>query len=222
MTDEARVAGVFVGAVGAIPDTLSRRARMVSTAIVKRPVDGPVRVTATGLDGDEHADPSLHGNADRAVLAYATANYPLWHRDLGDERLGPGGFGENLAVDGLVEATVCVGDVVRAGTALLQVTQPRSPCRKPDVRWGIDGLSGLMKSTGRTGWLLRVLEEGAVEAGAAVELVDRPCPQWTIQDVTRVAWRDARPGEAEALMRCPALAESWRRKIASRAHRTPA
>ena len=213
---EVVVADVFVGTIGALRDTLTRTPRTVASAILKQRVEGPVRVRALGLEGDERADRTIHRNPDRAVLAYPTASYPLWRRDLGDARLEPGGFGENLAVDGVTEADVCIGDVVRAGTALLQVTQPRNPCRKPDIRWGIDGLSRLMKSTGRTGWLLRVLEEGEVEAGAALELVERPHPEWTIDDVTRVAWRDARPGEAEELARCPALVEQWRRKIAER------
>lgn len=220
MTRSARdggvVAAVFVGSVAPLPDRLSRSRRTVSSAIVKRPVEGPVRVTVAGLAGDEHGAIGIHGTPDRAVLAYAAAHYPRWVRDLGDGRLGPGAFGENLVVDRVAEAGVCVGDVIRVGTAVLRVTQPRRPCRKPDIRWAVDGLSDLMKSTGRTGWLMSVVEEGDVAAGAPFELVERPYPRWTIDEVTRVAWRDAAPGEAAELARCPALAPRWRDKLSAR------
>jgi hypothetical protein len=42
------------------------RGLTVQSGIEKTPRDGPVRVTETGLEGDEH-DPTFHGGIDKAI-----------------------------------------------------------------------------------------------------------------------------------------------------------
>lgn len=189
-----------------------------TSAIVKEPVPGPVRLGREGLAGDAQADRTNHGGPDKAVLAYAAGHYPSWRLELGRPGLPFGGFGENLTVAELDEASVCIGDVWAIGPVRLQVAQPRLPCWKLARRWGLDDLTARVKATGRSGWYLRVLAEGTIEAGLEVALLERPLPGWTVARVARVrSERASRPAEAAELAACRLLADSWRKTFAAAA-----
>lgn len=152
----------------------------IETAIFKQTVSGPVRVLKEHLEGDMQANLKAHGGPERAVLAYASAHYPHWREAYAGHDFPFGSFGENLTVEGLDEDSVCIGDIYRIGSATLQVTMPRTPCPKIDRRTGIDGILSRVVATSRIGWLHRVLEEGALTTGDAVELVERPYAAWTV------------------------------------------
>lgn len=185
------------------------------SGFVKEPVAGPVRLGREGLEGDGQADRQNHGGPEKAVLAYAAEHYPAWRAELGRPEVGPGGFGENLTVLGQSEATVCVGDVYAVGPARIQVAQPRQPCWKLARRWAINDLPGRVEATGRTGWYLRVLAEGTIEAGLDVVLLERPCPEWTISAVARVVkHRKHDRDSARELAACPLLAPGLRAALA--------
>jgi len=179
------------------------------TAFGKRAVAGPARVGRLNLEGDAQADRRYHGGADMAVLAYAAEHYVAWRAELDWADLPAGGFGENLSVSGASESDVCIGDVWRAGTALLQVASPRRPCHKIAAYWGRPELLRSVQRTGRIGWYLRVLEEGCLEAGDAVDLVARPIPEWTIRRAFAAA-KERRSPAALALAEVPALSARWR------------
>lgn len=150
----------------------------VPSGIVKHPVDGPVAVGPLGLEGDEQADLSVHGGPDKAVYGYAASHYARWageHPHLA-ERLEPGAFGENLTIEGLEEADLCVGDVHLIGTARLQVCQPRQPCFKFALRLGDPRAPKAMVRSGRSGWYYRVLTPGTLQAGDTIERIERPHP----------------------------------------------
>jgi MOSC domain-containing protein YiiM len=190
------------------------RAGEMRTAFGKRPMTGPVHVGRTNLEGDGQADRRYHGGPEMAVLAYAADHYALWRAELGWPELALGGFGENLSVSGATEESVCLGDVWRAGTARLQVASPRKPCVKIARYWGRPELLRRVFETGRTGWYLRVLEEGAVEAGDAVELLDRPYPVWTVARAARVAMaRRADLSASRELARVSTLPQRWRARL---------
>lgn len=193
-----------------------------TSGIVKDRVRGPVRVSRTNLAGDGQADLTVHGGPDKAVLAYAAAHYPGWREALGIAELAPGGFGENLTVEGLDEESVCLGDVWRVGGAVLEVSQPRQPCWKLARRWRIPDLALRVQESGRGGWYLRVLTEGDVSEGDAVERLRRPLPQWTIarlNDAMHVRKDDL--ALARELADLEPLAESWRRAFGKRAAGAP-
>lgn len=126
-----------------------------------------------------------------------------------------GSFGENFSINGVAENTVCVGDVLAIGDARLQVSKPRAPCWKIDRRWRRNDLTRRVADTGRTGWYVRVLEEGEVAPGQTVSLEERPCPEWTVARVTDVMGnRRSRPEDAASLARCEFLSPDWREKLA--------
>lgn len=181
------------------------------SAYGKDEVAGPARVTVTGLEGDEQADRAVHGGPQMAVLAYATAHYPRWREIPGLERMGPGGFAENLTVDGMDESGVCIGDVFEAGTVTLQVSQPRGPCASISRWWNEPRMVKLATESARIGWYLRVLGEGTLARGDALRLVERPCPRFDVARVFRLrAGLEQDAAAVAALVDCPELSPEWR------------
>lgn len=190
------------------------------SAIVKELVACAVRVTARGLDGDEHADLVHHGGPDKAVHAYPLAHYATWAADLPSDGMEVGAFGENLTVAGVTEADICLGDRWRVGEVLLEVSQARQPCWKLNVRFGVPDMARRVQASGRTGWYFRVLEEGSVAQGARGSLTSRPQPDWPLTRVARVLYRDLHDRAALAeLAAMPGIPEGWRelarRRLAS-------
>ncbi|HEY7682933.1 MAG TPA: MOSC domain-containing protein [Gemmatimonadales bacterium] len=184
---EAQIAAVFIGRPRDLPadPTFGRWGRACRTSIHREPVSAPVRVGFLGLEGDRVADPRYHGGPDKALLAYGASHYPVWRERLGVEEMGPGGFGENLAVEGLDESAVRVGDVWSVGTAVLQVSEPRAPCWKLARRWKLKELPKLVQETGWGGWYLRVLREGEVASGDQIQRVQRDPAGPTILEAAR-------------------------------------
>ncbi|MEZ4456751.1 MAG: MOSC domain-containing protein [Gemmatimonadales bacterium] len=191
-----------------------------TSAIWKEPVQGGVWVGTEGLAGDVQANRRVHGGPERAVLLYPMAHYPVWRAEWGDRTVGPGAFGENLTVSGLDETTVCVGDVFQIGEIRIEVSGPRQPCLTLERRHGRPGLVDRVLATARGGWYARVGNEGWLEAGATLELLDRPYPQWPIARALAVRMDRSRADEGALLGSCPALLADWREKL--RPARTPA
>src|SRR5438270_4168346 len=150
----------------------------VLSGFVKHSAKRRTRVFEQGLDGDEQADLRVHGGPEKAVYGYSLGHYGSWKADFPNHSatLSPGAFGENLTVKGLTETDICVGDVHRIGTAVLQVCQPRQPCFKLALHFDDKRLPAAMVRSGRCGWYYRVLSQGELGPGDEVELVDRPQP----------------------------------------------
>lgn len=186
------------------------------SGFIKSPAAGIVAVHELGLAGDEQADRGVHGGRDKAVYGYAALHYEAWRRDF-PEHAGafqPGAVGENLAIDGLTEADICVGDVHAIGTALLQVCQPRQPCFKFALRFGDDRLPSAMTINGRAGWYYRVLQTGQLSANDAVELHERPNPDFSFARLVEVInHRNATAEELARLATMAGLATQWRVRI---------
>ena len=190
--------------------------RAFRSAIWKEPVSGPVAVAALGLAGDAVANTRVHGGPDQAVLMYAGSHYPVWEAEWGRNGLGPGAFGENLTVTGLTETETCIGDVLEIGEVTFQVSQPRQPCATLARRHQVPDMIALVQGNGRSGWYLRVLNQGAVEAGQPIRLVSRPNPDWSVRRAAQ-AWlrRKENPEDARLLGRCDGLSRGWRERIAA-------
>jgi MOSC domain-containing protein YiiM len=141
------------------------------------------------LDGDEQADLRVHGGPGKAVCVYSADHYPAWRQELGLASMEPGAFGENFTVSGHTESDVCIGDIYRIHEAIVVVSQPRTPCWKLARRWNVPDLPRRFLRSGRTGWYLRVAQEGHVQRDAVFELLARPYPKWTIAHVNEVTYR---------------------------------
>ena len=198
----ARVLSVNVGAVRAV----SWRGETVSTGIWKEPVAGRVAVHGVNLAGDDQADRTVHGGVDKAVYAYAREDYDVW-RDHEQVETAPGLFGENLTVEGIDLSAAMTGERWRVGTTLLEVAQPRLPCFKLGMRMNDPRFPRRFQQMGRMGAYLRIVHEGDIGAGDAVEVVSRPDHGVTLQSMVR-ALRDK--ASAEALSRVDGLPAFWR------------
>ena len=169
-----------------------------------------------GFDGDGQGDREHHGGPDKAVCVYPFDHYAHWEKALGRE-LAPAAFSENLTVGGIRETGVCVGDVFRAGGAVVQVCQPRVPCDKLARKNGERLLPKWMSATGYTGFYARVLAEGLVEAGASFELVERHPGGITIADANDVIYdRSSDAGLVERLVNLPEFGDAGRAMFARR------
>jgi MOSC domain-containing protein YiiM len=182
------------------------------SGFVKHAVHHPVEVNNLGLVGDEQADLRVHGGEEKAVYAYATDHYAAWAAEHPQHHalFVPGGLGENLAVSGMVESDMCVGDVHQIGSVQLQVCQPRQPCFKFALRFNDKHLPKAMVRNGRSGWYYRVLETGTIAPGDAVELLDRPNPDFTFPRlVALISAGRATTQELEQLAVMSGLASDW-------------
>jgi MOSC domain-containing protein YiiM len=94
----------------------------------------------------------------------------------------------------------------------LQVSQPRSPCWKLAQRWGIKDLTDRVHKSNRGGWYHRVMQEGMVEAGMPITLIERPHPKFNIAFIVALQrqWI-IDPDAAFALSEIEALTMTWRR-----------
>ena len=194
-----------------------------TSAIAKTSVEGPVAVGPLGLSGDAQADRRFHGGPDKAVHHYALDHAAAWRAELPglpDLLERPGAFGENISTHGLTEHDVCVGDLWRVGSALLQVSQARQPCFKLNLRFGVSDMARRVQASGRTGWYYRVIEEGFVAAGDALDLVERPHPDWPLSRLLHHFYVDRLDAAVlREIAGLAALTESWRslagRRLAS-------
>jgi MOSC domain-containing protein YiiM len=194
--------------------------RQWRSAILKEPVNGPIWLGRLNLDGDRQADLKNHGGPDQAVLAYGASHYPGWRNELNRPDFPHGAFGENFTIVGQDESSVCVGDVYAIGDAVVQVTKPRVPCWKISYRHRIADLTTRVERTGRTGWYLRVLQEGVIEAGQAVTLVERHYQAWSINRVA-VLSKERQPNceDLLELVACESLATDLRARLQNKLDR---
>ncbi len=202
-----RIAAVQTGAIRPLGP------KGVPSAIVKTPVAGAVAVGTLGLAGDAQGDPARHGGVDKAVHVYPLAHYARWARELSAQadRFPPGAFGENIVLDGLAEADICIGDRFDLGTARVEVSQARQPCWKLSLRFDVPDMARRVQVSGRTGWYLRVLVPGAVTAGDDMVLSARPNPGWDLARVQHLLYRDAPDRAALAeFADLTGLSASWR------------
>jgi MOSC domain-containing protein YiiM/ferredoxin-NADP reductase len=215
ISNEWRVLAIFAGAVRPLG------AKEIPSALVKSRMHEQVTVNRLGLQGDSQADLAVHGGPDKAVYAYPASNYDLWRDEFPEHWSiwGLGALGENLALAGVNESEVCIGDVFRAGPVRFQVTQPRKPCFKLALRYNNDQrIASRMVREGRTGWYFRVLQEGGLSDDLSLSLLERPNPEWSIRRVNQAAYDNSGTEEVlNAIAALPELSEAWRAQtIASR------
>ncbi len=189
----------------------------VPSGFVKHAIEGRVPVGTLGLAGDAQADLRVHGGPDKAVYGYGVGCYAAWRAELPmhEALFGPGGTGENLSIDGLAEAEVCVGDLVEVGSAVLRVTQPRRPCFKFALRYADARMPRAMARNGLCGWYYRVVATGDVGAGDRHTLLERPHPDWPVARLfSGVTTHPMGTEERAELLALPHLAPAWRRQVA--------
>lgn len=189
------------------------------TGIFKHELLMPAWLGREGLAGDAQADRRVHGGPDKALHQFPQAHYARLGEIFPEARelLLSGSIGENLSVPGWDETNVCIGDRFRLGDAIVEVSQPRSPCWKIESRYGVEGMARWMEETGSVGWYFRVVDEGSVEPGCTLELLARPSPDVTVARLL-TTWSEHRPTPESLLelAQTPGLSDNWTYKLRKR------
>jgi MOSC domain-containing protein YiiM len=201
---DANVLAVFVGQ----PRTLHDERGEWTSSICRQRVHVPIRVSETGLDGDKVTQP-YHGGPGAALCVHPAVHYAFWNSQYG-MNLSPGDVGENLTLGGVTEDQVCVGDTLRLGSALVQVSGPRIPCGNLARRVGRSDWVKLTVVENRTGFYLRVLQPGTVQEGDAWILEERLNDEGAISSINRCAYLSFDPAFARRVTTMPGLDDWWK------------
>jgi len=196
-----------------LPKKVLFNGQIITTAIFKDPVKGPIMLRKLNLDGDKQADLTVHGGMDKAVYSYPAEHYDYWRKQFPNMDLVWGMFGENFTTEGLMEDAVNVGDQFQIGSAAkLVATQPRMPCYKLGVRFGRMDVIRRFMASGRPGIYFKVLQEGEVETGDKIKIIRRDKNNVTVKDIVRLYIRD-NDEDIETMRRATkieALPEGWK------------
>ncbi len=210
--NQMRIASVNAG----LPRQIETPTGNVLTSIFKTPVAGRVAVRGHNIEGDRQSDLTVHGGPYKAVYCYSEEHYAYWRGELPDYELTPGNFGENLTTNGLDESEVCIGDRFRAGSAILQVTQPRMPCFKLGIRFGRADMVKRFWLSGRSGIYFSIVEEGDIAAGDPMEFLGGEPERISIADVVALYRGTKIDAELrDKALRAP-LFGSWKRELRER------
>ena len=203
----ARLLSVNIG----LPRDIEWKGRTVHTAIWKHPVRGRLRVGRLNLEGDGQGDLAGHGGEQRAVFVYQIESYRYWQEHLKRNDFVHGQFGENFTIEGLPDNTVCIGDRFQIGDALFEITQPRVTCYRVGIRMNEPRMPALLTSSGRPGFYLRVLREGAVCAGDEIVKVGEAKERMTVAEINALLYSSNHPRDRlERALRIEALSPGWR------------
>ncbi len=195
------------------PKTVSINGRTYDTGIYKSAVAGSVSLNKLNLAGDGQGDLKNHGGEYQAVYCYPYEHYAHWASELAGDDFAFGHFGENFSTQGLLENEVCIGDTFGIGNAVVQVTQPRVPCYKLADKLGIAGFEATFLRANRSGFYLRVLEEGDVKAGDSIALLSKDAIGMSVAEVNAALYLDKQPIQAERARRITALSPGWKRSF---------
>jgi len=167
------------------------------SAIFKHERSGAVTVTSLGLEGDEHAF-EFHGGPERALMQYSLAHYARWREELpqSHDLFVKGAFGENIVARHANERNVNIGDIVQIGTVVAQVTDPRQPCFKLNLRFQVKDMAKRAQDLFRTGWFYRILQPGTIQVGDEMKLIERLNPDCPVSKVQYYLYHDQKNEQA--------------------------
>jgi MOSC domain-containing protein YiiM len=186
------------------------------TSIFKAPVNGRVAVRRHNIEGDRQSDLRVHGGPYKAVYAYASEHYPYWRQQLPEACLSWGAFGENLTLEGLTEDNTYIGDDYRIGSAVFTVTQPRMPCFKLNLRFGRSDMVKRFWKSGFSGIYFSITQEGDLETGDEIQLLERQASSISVADVVRLYKGEAEDENLFQRMLQAPLSGSWKQEIRER------
>ena len=185
------------------------------TGIDKRSVSGPIEFKNDGVAGDRIIDTNAHGGYDQSVYAYAREDAQWWESEI-NEVIPAGRFGENLTTEGIDVNAALVGEKWKIGSVILEVSQPRIPCRVFAGFWKRATLIKDFTQAGRPGAYLRIIQEGTAQAGDAIEVIYKPEHSVRISDL--FAAKSGERSKINEIKVVPQLSvefKEWSEKIAS-------
>ncbi len=209
MKTKTKILGVFTGKPKRfVKDKLE-------SAFIKNERDDSVRVSFNELDGDQVSNLKYHGGANRVIHNFAAEHYEFLKNNYPNKasEFVSGSYGENIVTSDMTETNVCIGDIYRIGSTKLQVTEPRFPCGLIDMRFGIHGMFKRLLKAKKIGWFYRVLEEGEIQKGDSIELLERPYPDFVLDKVIdEIALKKEPSKWLEELIKVECFSDNWKDK----------
>lgn len=150
------------------------------TGIDKQPAEsisvfapGPHYGDGSGVKGDFVGDDQHHGGAHKAVYAFSREELDFWQQELG-RTLNDGSFGENLTTSGLDLGSLVINQRVRIGTAVLEVSVPRTPCATFAAWLAEKGWVKKFTNRGDCGAYFRIVNLGTITPEDEIFLEEAP------------------------------------------------
>jgi hypothetical protein len=106
----------------------------------------------------------------------------VWESIIGKE-IAYGQFGENLTTQGVDITGAIIGERWRIGEVLLEISEPRIPCRIFAGFWDRPTLIKEFTEANRPGTYLRILEEGMFERKTHIDVIYQPDHGITVGDL---------------------------------------
>ncbi len=184
------------------------KGKPVVTGIFKYPVKEGITLEKTDVQSDAVVDRKYHGGVDKACYAYSADHYDYWKKLHPNLDWDFGMFGENLTIEGLDEQNLSIGDIFKVGEAIIEVSEPRQPCMKLNVRFSSSMAVKQFTEFGRSGAYFRVLKEGKVCAGDELKLQSKGEPQLMVFDVFQMIYQKGNDALRKIALEHPALAEA--------------
>ncbi|ABM01723.1 MOSC domain-containing protein [Shewanella amazonensis] len=189
----------------------------VSSGIAHKNRAATLQVTEQGIVGDAQVDTRHHGGPDRAVHHFPREHYGEYRRrDMFRGFVDAPSMGENISTVGITEQTLHIGDILSFGSTVLQVSQPRSPCFKLDLRFAYPGFALAMQSLGKSGWFYRVLAPGEITENDSLQLKERLSDISVANAMQCYFAPEFNETGYRRLLACPGLAQSWRNSLEKR------
>ena len=196
--------------------------RKSPSGIFKRIAPAPWEITKTGLAGDHQGDIEHHGGEEKALHHYPREHYASFSADyenLASSLEKAPAFGENISTLGMTEQDVCIEDIYKLGTSVLQVSQGRQPCWKLNAKFKRTDMAVSVQRTGRTGWYYRVLEPGTVIPGDGFMMIERSRSDWPLARLIKLIYsRSLARDDLAEVADMQDLAQSWRELAVRRLH----
>lgn len=203
-----KIIGLYTGKLTKIGE------RRSPTGIFKQSVT-QVSVEELGIVDDVQADKRFHGGPEKALHQYALSSYekiakryPLLHK-----KAKPGSIGENLSSTDMNEHNVCIGDIYKLGSAVLQVSSPRIPCWKIDAKFKQPDLNQFISQHRLNGWYYRVLEAGQIRINDQLLLQQRLNTQVSIDTMLKVIHGKAEENIVELATNAVGLDPEWQKRL---------
>ena len=214
--DSMEVLSVNIGK----PRTVEWLGQQYTSSLMKYPTYGPTQIEQNGIPGDSTRERVAVRGPERAIYVYPSEHYGFWKRELALPGMDYGTLGENLTTAGLDAESLTVGTDIALGEAVVQVTEPRLPCKKFMAAYQTSAVAKLMLGSRRTGCFCRVVQPGLVQEGDIVRIISEPVGGPTIRHLVDIVVGVAEQDLMTNALSSEHLVESWRRRIESRLTKT--
>jgi MOSC domain-containing protein YiiM len=164
-------------------DRLVYKNEEIVTGILKFPVNTFITLGKEDVENDAVVDRRYHGGIDQAVYAYSENHYAYWKELYPNLDWHFGMFGENLTISNLDEEEIYVGNVYQLGETIIEVTKPRTPCKKLGIVFKTQHFLKQFWNTTKSGIYFKVLKTGKVLVGDSLILIKKADNLKTIAQV---------------------------------------